>query len=321
MRLPEQITPAQFRAEFQSQPERWREVALDIAQRHGVKADDFHPYSDGVNLVAALSNRVVIKVFPPYHKYQWDSERVVLAYLAGKRFSVPVPALMAEGEWPENWTYLVMEKLQGQPLETVWIDLPESQRVSLLEKIGALMAEVHKISLSASLPLEPNWKHFLERQLEGVVARHTRLAMPQWFLGTCEGFVKRESTAFLRQSASVLLTGEYTPFNILASGSSSACYLTGMIDFADGMFGPLEYDFLGPSMFLAEGRTERIQALFRGYGYDNDQLTPAFRRQLMCLQILHRYSNFSAQCRIPDWKTRSSSIETLAELIWPFGGV
>jgi hygromycin-B 7''-O-kinase len=89
-----------------------------------------------------------------------------------------------------------------------------------------------------------------------------------------------------------------------------------MIDFADSMIGPPEYDLLGPMLFLAAGDRTLIDAILKGYGWPTGSLSPELRRYLMSLQLLHRYSDFSEQLRIP-WMDRVSSLEELEELIWP----
>jgi aminoglycoside phosphotransferase (APT) family kinase protein len=56
-----------------------------------------------------------------------------------------------------------------------------------------------------------------------------------------------------------MLTGEFTPFNLLAEGAQ----LSGMIDFGDGLVGPREYDWLGPLCFFVEGQATRRSLLRR----------------------------------------------------------
>jgi len=58
----------------------------------------------------------------------------------------------------------------------------------------------------------------------------------------------------------VILTGEYTPFNLLHHGGG----LSAVFDFGDGLVGPRECDWLGTLCFLAAGDAARIDALFDG---------------------------------------------------------
>ena len=142
--------------------------------------------------------------------------------------------------------------------------------------------------------------------------------MPIWFLREVETFVQQNLPLLPSDFRSVILTGEYTPFNLMAEPGKSGWQLSGMIDFGDAMVGYREYDLLGPSLFLAQGNPDFIRSLFLGYGYSLAELTPELRRRLMLLQILHRYSNFETQLRIPGWKVKVQSVSELGQLIWPF---
>jgi hygromycin-B 7''-O-kinase len=108
----------------------------------------------------------------------------------------------------------------------------------------------------------------------------------------------------------VILTGEYTPFNMLYEGSG----LSAMFDFGDGLVGPREYDWLGPLCFLAAGDAAHVDAFFDGYHgrpFDRSQ-----REALLRLILLHRYSNLKAQIAVPGWQA-APDFATLAALIWP----
>ena len=107
----------------------------------------------------------------------------------------------------------------------------------------------------------------------------------------------------------MILTGEYTPMNLLVQGGR----LSGMFDFGDGLVGPREYDWLGPLAFLAAGDAHRCAALFEGYGAAPG---PAMRLSLMRLMLLHRYSCLPAQIALPGWEA-APDFETLTERLWP----
>ncbi len=108
----------------------------------------------------------------------------------------------------------------------------------------------------------------------------------------------------------VILTGEYTPFNLLYQGGK----LSAMFDFGDGLVGPREYDWLGPMCFLAAGDAARIDAFFDGYhGRPFDR---GRREALLRLLLLHRYSHLKAQIALPGWQA-APDFATLAALIWP----
>jgi hypothetical protein len=45
-------------------------------------------------------------------------------------------------------------------------------------------------------------------------------------------------------------------------------------------------------------------------------IADALRLRLMGLHLMHRFSHFDAQVRIPDWRG-AGSLDALAERIWP----
>jgi hygromycin-B 7''-O-kinase len=266
--------------------------------------------------VAAVDDRWVVKIFPPFHAHQWDSERRVLAHLDGKALPVRVPGLVAEGTRSDGWSYVIIEKLTGLQLDACWPSFSLHDKERVLEQIGATMAAVHRTSLGELASLQPEWGAFLRGQRAGARERHTRLGVPSWFE---DGLNELTRTSSLDDAGGerVLLTGEYTPFNLLVRHDATGWTLTGMFDFGDAMVGPRAYDLLGPSMFSCGGDPRLVAALFRGYFDEEHAISQPERMRLMALAALHRYANFELQLRIPSWRERANSFETLAELIWP----
>src|SRR3979490_2134582 len=86
-------------------------VALDIARSHGLPHGDPHLFSTGTNLVVALNDGLVLKLFPPMLRRQFVSERTSLSQLRG-RLSVQIPEIVLEGE-REQWPYLIITRLRG----------------------------------------------------------------------------------------------------------------------------------------------------------------------------------------------------------------
>jgi len=59
-------------------------AALDIARSHGLPHNNPHLFSTGTNLVIALDDRLVLKIFPPLLRDQFTSERMSLSQLRGR---------------------------------------------------------------------------------------------------------------------------------------------------------------------------------------------------------------------------------------------
>src|SRR4051812_14701280 len=99
---------------------------LEICGRHRLPADDLRRYSNGWTIVYAAGAGTVIKLFPPYDRRGFDSERLVLEFLEGK-LPIPTPKILAAGDL-DGWPYIVMEQLQGVEFAAARNDLREAER-------------------------------------------------------------------------------------------------------------------------------------------------------------------------------------------------
>ena len=299
--LPTDPGVADFDA-LQQDPARWIGVVAALGERYS--SAPAVPAGEGTVLVARLGRELVLKLYPPFLHDHFAFERAMLGHLQG-RLSLPTPHLLASGEHA-GWPYLVMTQLQGTPLDRVWPTLEQHERCAVLRTIGRLVAEVHALPLGPMPALAPRWADFLHGQREHCHARQQHTGLPANMLTQLESFLQGP----VPEGPDVILTGEYTPFNLLHQGSG----LSAMFDFGDGLVGPREYDWLGPLCFLAAGDASRVDAFFDGYhGRPFDR---GRRDALLRLLLLHRYSNLKAQIAVPGWQA-APDFATLAALIWP----
>jgi hygromycin-B 7''-O-kinase len=299
MQLPAEIDAAAFDA-LHDQPARWHAVVAAIAAGHSTGT--VRPMSDGTVLVALVGDEFVIKLYPPFLRDHCSFERALLPRLHG-RLGVPTPRLVAHGE-REGWPWLLMTQLSGVSLTGPWPALSEARKCALLHAIGRLAAEVHALPVAEMAALAPAWPAFLQRQRAGCRQRQQRTGLPPHLLAQLDAFVAGP----VPEGADVILTGEYTPMNLLLGPDG----LSGLFDFGDGLIGPREYDWLGPLCFLAAGVGARRDAFFAGYG---TPLAPDRRAGLLRLLLLHRYSHLPAQIACPGWQT-APDFETLAARIF-----
>ncbi|HVZ41690.1 MAG TPA: phosphotransferase [Candidatus Kapabacteria bacterium] len=313
--LPPDITPTGYDA-IRTDTRIWMAAIGEIACRHGLPPD-VRPLDGGTNCLAVAGNHHVIKLFPPLLAGQYRSERSALAALAG-RLPVETPALQTAGEL-DGWPYIVMSRLEGVPLEDVWMHIPEAGRLDLMFEIGELIARLQALPAGDLTALEPEWHGFIAAQMERCAARHERLRLPRHLLAGLERYLDRNAPLLPGSFIPTILTGEYTPENLLVQDRNGRWRLTGLIDFGDVMTGFGEYDLIGPGAFLCAGRQARLARLLDGYGIAAAERSEHLRSRLMLMHLLHRYSNFDAQLRLDGWKNRARNLDELAGLVWPFG--
>ena len=296
-------------------PAQWLPIALDIISSHGLTCAAPHVFGTGTNVVMALDEKLILKIFPPFLRSQFVSERGSLAQLRGQ-LRIAIPETVVEGE-RDGWPYLVITRLPGILGAQAWPSLPEQEKERVLAEIGETIAEVQRAPIGALARIERDWGTFMRRQIAGCRARHERLGLPQKFLDGLDELLRDATTLIPLDKPPVILTGEYIPENFLLGRDGDGWHLAGLIDFGDVMTGRGEYDLLGPSAFMTAGMPRRVRSLFEGFGYSAADITPDLKRRLMALMLLHHASDPVRHICIEGWQQKAADLHELQNLLWP----
>src|SRR5438067_1697650 len=108
--FPELASAETFRA-WRADRSRWLPAVTDIARSHALPCQTVEAFATGTNLVVALDDRLILKIFPPILRGHFVSEQLALSQLSG-RLRVPIPEIVLQGE-REQWSYLVITRLDG----------------------------------------------------------------------------------------------------------------------------------------------------------------------------------------------------------------
>ncbi|WP_437852341.1 phosphotransferase family protein [Sorangium sp. So ce363] len=287
-----------------------------VCERHGLSSGGLSAFAHGTNVVVSNDAGQIIKLFPPFLRHQFEAERLSLARFHG---NVPVatPELLWQAEL-EGWPYLVISRLPGRTLEEAWPAMSGAERAEALARIGEIMRAAHALPTSGLESIDLGWAAFLERQIAECESRHRRMGLPERLVSQIPAYLESARALLPTSVVPVLLTGEYTPENLLVTRAGGRWTVTGVIDFADACLGAPEYDLLGPCLFLSAGSADLQRAFLGAYGYPPADLGPALSRKLMALALLHRYSNLRFQLRLEGWESQVSSLPELEQTIWPF---
>ncbi|MDI1267402.1 MAG: aminoglycoside 3'-phosphotransferase/choline kinase family protein [bacterium] len=302
-------------AVWRAQPAQWLPIARDIVRSHGLPFTAPHVFTTGTNIVIALDDKHILKIFPPLLRDQFVSERSALALLQGK-LAIAIPELVALGE-RDGWPYLVITRLSGVLGSQAWPSMPEADKERVLAGIGRTIAEVQRVPAGPLGAIEPDWDTFMRGQIAGCRDRHTRLGLAPKFLDGFDDLLRGAPARVALDRPAAILTGEYIPENFLLDQDGSGWRVAGLFDFGDVMTGRAEYDLLGPSAFMCAGMPRRVRSLFDGFGYSAAGVDFDLKRRLMTLMLLHRASDPVRHIAIPDWQDKADNLLQLQELIWP----
>ena len=268
-------------------------------------------FNDGSNIVYASGPELIIKIFPPFHRHQFISERTVLAHHTTMP-DVEIPQLVAEGEL-EDWRYAIISKVDGVTLNHVWSKMDRVNRIEEMARLGRIVRGVHSLDVNGMEAIDPNWPEFIEKQKAGCRTRQIRTGLPSHLLDQLDDFL--DSVVIPTDQTSTLLLSEFTPTNLMMQEIGGSWRITGLIDFGDALLGFHEYDLLGPTLFSTAGDGELNQAFFEGYGLSREQINDAFVKRLMAFSLLHLYSDLGNQIAVAGWQ-EEDSFPDIARLIW-----
>ncbi|MEV4320443.1 aminoglycoside 3'-phosphotransferase/choline kinase family protein [Actinocrispum sp. NPDC049592] len=153
---------------------------------------------------------------------------------------IPTPVLHEVGE-ADGWAYVLMGKLDGDVLYTVWPKLSDSERLDIASQLGEALAALHQLEPP---DIEPDWDTFIKAQRENCVERHRKTGLGEHWLAQIPAFIGEETT-----TRKALLHTEISREHLLVKDGR----LTGLFDFEPAMAGAPEYEFAGLGFFVSQG--------------------------------------------------------------------
>lgn len=264
-----------------------RPAVAELASRHGV-AGDVVRFPDGSLPVYALGDTHVLKLYPPVYGAECQTEATALVVVDG-RLPIPTPHVDAVGE-QDGWRYVLMQRLHGHGLATVWPRLDERQRERLCGALGEALAALHAVDDPALATLgPPAWDEFVHAQRVSAIERQRAVGLDETWLAQVPAFLA--ATSLDVAGPRVLLHTEVMREHLLVREGARGWEFSGLFDFEPAMLGAAEYEFASVGVFVAAGAPQLLRALLRGYGYRPEQLDDALAHRLLAYALVHRYAN------------------------------
>jgi len=253
-----------------------------------------HPtlFAAGSLPVFAAGDAHVLKLYPPAYAHEGVHEQNLLAHLQGK-LPFATPGVVSAGE-VDGWRYVVMERIAGAPLDTVWRSLSPTDRVRVAADVGRWLAALHAldtraIDTTALKSAVSDWPQFIRDQAARCAAAHQSKGLAAAWVAQIPSFLDRACLAPADRVA--LLHTEIMRTHVFVRQDASGWSPSGIIDFEPAMLGVPDYEFASVGIFLTCGSGPALRALLLGYGYRDSDLGLPLQRRLMAYLLLHRYSN------------------------------
>ncbi|MGI8906460.1 MAG: phosphotransferase family protein [Candidatus Sumerlaeaceae bacterium] len=269
----------------------WDEVIARIAASHALTGTATR--LGGSCIVYAIGD-AVIKLHEPWNRELFATESEVLRALHD-RLPVATPALLHSGEMEgcaPGWHYLVMSRVPGEPLDTVWPQLSQDAKRRVLGQLGEITCALHSLSVDDfSLHLHPDWNQFILEQTTNCVQRQRILGLCDEWLQPLPAYLETLLPTLQASAPRVLLHTELMGGNVLLQQLKGEWHISALIDFEPSMVGRREYDFAAVAAFLTRGDARLLRTFLHGYGLTTAEINGDLRMRIAGWMLLHRYAN------------------------------
>lgn len=269
---------------------RWTPAVLEICRQAGLTVRDVAAGFPGTNAVFVLDRAYVLKVYAPFCRRDFEIERVLYPLLSPV---LPVPQVIAQGVFEDRrpWPYIVMNFLPGRPIREVRAQIPRSNLRDIAADLGRMVRALHRIPpeplLAPAGPLQP-WEQFLKARRKNLVEQNRREgALPLTLLKEIPHFLT-QALSSAPPAPNLLLNGDLTEDHVLLEERAGVWRISGLIDFADSLVGPQDYEWTALWFSGLARDAGALQAFMSAYDPDL-QLDAAFFRRALAFTFLHEF--------------------------------
>ena len=307
----------------------WQPYIEEICTRHSLgSCQRVRAGLPGTHPVFIVSEQYVIKLFTYYFggAESLAVERDLYSIFAqSPPFSIPVPALIAEGtlfpqgdEW--SWPYLITNVIPGTSLGEVYEQVSYEDMLALAHSLGLFLRQLHQVNLSQSRIFKPMWDTFLENiedQRHTCVARQQEWGtLPTHLIAQIEDYLLPDEQLFDIHTTPHLLHCDLNADHVLGLVDERQSWHTrGIIDFGDALVGDWHYELFALHMGLFHADKHLLHVFLDSY--DPEQTLRAnFTHIAMSYQLLRRFDGLQRFFQENPAAREVKRLEELAEILW-----
>jgi hygromycin-B 7''-O-kinase len=294
----------------------WRPIIEVICDRYVYLEPPYQRVPDGTHIVYFAGHQYVVKLFVPLFDQDFIAEKLVADHLSGQ-LDIDIPKIVACGEIG-GWNYIVMSRIPGIPINAVWKNLTQKNRLSVARDIGRLISRIRTISTKSLETITIDWSDFLRKQKLEISKHFESRPDLKWDPGTeITNFIVSISSLLNKKFDPVLLLSDITLEHVFVQEKSGNWKMTGYLDFGDAMVGHPDYEIIAPGLEFAAGNPELLQTLLLAAGYHSDELDESLVHRLMAYTLLHRYVELNDVLSLIPRAKNAPSLQELSRIIWP----
>lgn len=283
----------------------WVEIAAAACNHAGITPTHLEiarEWKSDRNLVCRIDGKPYLKLYTRHPLRQFDAERCALQVLAAG--GIPAPRLIAAAAPAGLPPYIVTTAVSGASVEDTWNSLSRSEQLGLAHKIGAVTAAYHR------LPQQPLGEVAIE-EIDGkpsiIYERAQRLAeleesptlpserrlLYQTLPVNRDSlihFISSESLAYVNAPA-VFSHCDLSHAHVFvsnAAGKADDWAVSGVIDWAEAMLAPPEWDITFHWFWTFTRDCDAMKACLQAY-FNGSQPPEHFARRCFAV-YLHTYA-------------------------------
>jgi hygromycin-B 7''-O-kinase len=245
------------------------------------------------NAVYHINGQVYLKIFGPSAERQFQVERSVLRTLMDQE-TINAPGIVAEGQPAGGQPYLILTEIPGKTAEDQWESLLRSEQLAIARELGTITAAIHRLPKMDLAEVEQEFggrnEHTQAELARRIVEIEAMESLPAQRRDDMIRFLMVEAQAHLNGPAK-LAHCELAHNHIYLSQETKNVGLwrvSGVIDWADAMLGPPEWDvtFL---WFWTFSRDQEAMGECLGKFYADSRPPDQLARRCLA-SILHTHS-------------------------------
>ena len=227
-------------------------------------------------------------------------EKYIIDLLRKNKISAPKILAFYFPEEKKEEGYMILEKIKGKRLDTIWDSLTKKEKLKITEKIGKLAKQIHSIKLEEfgyiqeqgrinsdtafkfrQVGKKLEYSKFLRELLKSVLIDLSRLMsykiIDPKFISKFVLYLSSNLEKFDYKGEPTLNHGDFMTGHLFVEKINGDYEITGIIDFEFSISSSPEYDFikLHRQNFFKDEQLK--QALEKGYGKINEEAVEILR--------------------------------------------